>query len=323
MQQTVADSVGMRRLLSGVAKLRSRRAGSRGAIAQIGRRGLDKGETMRLCQIVAVVCVLAATGCSSLLPIKPDVPQFQEPLVEQLSAHYADPKNVAPEKITTKTERNRVLDDLIFLVDVNYSAFEQDIYAKRAGWSTASDLLVLGLNGTGALMTPVNTVRILSGISAAVTGARASVELNYLQDKSTQALIASMQAGRRTRLVELRKGMTNSLEDYTLGHGLSDLAEYYNAGTLVGALNGIVEDAGDEKKKADEDLAEIVDVQFATTNRPLRNRIGKWLETPANSVELHRWLNDEMKLTDAEPAAWVEEASKEQLEAAITEFKIP
>lgn len=200
---------------------------------------------------LGLVAVSTGGGCSNVFPSKPDRPEYQVAIVEKLNAYYSKPENVKPESVTSEEERNRLISDLLYLVDVNYSEFERIVYERRADVSSLSDFLVLGLSGTGALMTPVNTIRILSGSSAMVTGTRTALEKNYLQEKSTQALLSSMQAARLEKLTTIRGGMLLNLREYPVGQALSDVEQYYEAGTLIGALNSIVSRAGEAVTKAD------------------------------------------------------------------------
>jgi hypothetical protein len=165
----------------------------------------------------------------------------------------------------TAKQRNQVMDDLIFLTDVNYHNFEEEFYLGKAFFDTSGDLAILGLGAAGGLITHSGTQAIISAISGGIGGARVSINKNFLHEISTQALIAKMQSSRKARLAMIREAMTLEIADYSLSRGLSDIADYYNAGTIMGALQEIVADAGVEKKRSDNALKQLIEGKFRRT----------------------------------------------------------
>ena len=58
-----------------------------------------------------------------------------------------------------------------------------------------------------------------------------------------------MRAGRARVGVRLRSGLRQSINDYPLAVALSDLNDYYDAGTILGALAGITELVGTQARE--------------------------------------------------------------------------
>jgi len=221
-------------------------------------------------------CFTMLGGCSGLTQGRPVRPKYQDPIVNVLIKKYSAKDAIfANQSGITVRQRNQVFDDLIFLTDVNYHSFEEELYQGRAFFDTTSDLAILGLGSAGGLITHSATQAIISAISGGIGGARVSISKNYFHEFSTQALIAKMQSSRRTKLEFMRMAMTLEITDYSLSRGLSDIADYYNAGTIVGALQSIVADAGVDKKAADDKIKEQI-----------QNKYGAFLGTIAPASEL-------------------------------------
>ncbi len=86
------------------------------------------------------------------------------------------------------------------------------------------------------------TLQIIGVALTAFRGGRKSADANFYKDTSTQILISKMDGNRakaRATIVE-REG--KKAEDYSLGAAVSDIVDYYNAGTLVRAFTQLQQD---------------------------------------------------------------------------------
>lgn len=94
----------------------------------------------------------------------------------------------------------------------------------------------------------------LHALASALEGSRAAFDRDVLQNQGILAIIAKMRAQRAEQLLVLRGGMQKHIYEYSLQEGLVDLANYHNAGTVVGALQDIIDKAGEQKAKAQSTL---------------------------------------------------------------------
>ena len=62
--------------------------------------------------------------------------------------------------------------------------------------------------------------------------------------------------------VKIREGLATTVDQYTLTNAMADLEEYYNAGSIPGALASITEDSG---SKAAEATVNLKDIKFKRT----------------------------------------------------------
>lgn len=282
-------------------------------------------------QMSALFMVLSfamLVGCSGVQQGRPARSDYQDVIAKTLIDKYSKSDTIPADQTSlTEKQRNQILDELLFLTDVNYHKFEAELFQGRAVFDTSTDLAILGLGAAGGIVTYSGTQAILSVISGGIAGSRVSIEKNFFHDASTQALIAKMQSARRAKLDIMRKAMTLTVPEYSLSRGLSDLTEYYNAGTVVGALQNIVAEAGAETKAADASLKNFIEGRYAQgPTRPLRDRINSWLDKePKKRVPaLKEWLKKQNPPVTMSPSSWVdyETTTSEMLNKAIKENNI-
>lgn len=218
-------------------------------------------------RLVSLLVLLVSSplwgACAGVSQGRPPQPGYQDAIAQSLVTKYSQPNAIPGDmsKVSVQ-ERNQILNDLIFLTDVNYYNFQSELYQGRALFDTTTDLAIIGLGAAGALIGSSVTQAILAAISAGIAGGRVSINKNYFHEASTQALIAKMDSSRKTKLDLIRKALTLDTTDYPLAQGLGDVAEYYNAGTIIGALQNIVADAGFETRTADASLAKTINAKY-------------------------------------------------------------
>ena len=143
------------------------------------------------------------------------------------------------------------------MIDIHFNDFLQSLHEEGIGLNVFADAIAIGLGAAGALASG-GTSQILSGATAAVIGTKESVDKNAFFDQTMPALMTKMIAQRKTVLVDLRTGLLKTDAEYPLPQGLAALEGYYYAGTIPGAITGVVQSAGDEATKADKDLLRVI-----------------------------------------------------------------
>lgn len=205
-----------------------------------------------------VFVLLLTSGCSVYRPKSPIPSSYSGQVLADvtkstlLQDYNAMPQGTNAEKTTKVSRRNQILTELIYLVDKNYYAFESHFYGGQATFSTAADAANLGLTAAGAVTGTAELKSILSATAAGVTGFKTSVEKNFFDQQSRAAVVTKMRALRATQLAILQDDshMKAGVTTYSLEAGISDVNSYYDAGTLVGALQSIAQTAGKETDAA-------------------------------------------------------------------------
>jgi hypothetical protein len=162
------------------------------------------------------------------------------------------PQTNDTEKAAKVARRNQILTELIYLVDQNYYSFENHFYGSQATFSTGADAANLGLTAAGAVTGTAALKSILSATATGVTGFKTSVEKNFFDQQSRAAVVTKMRALRATQLATLGDTghMKAGVTEYSLEAGISDVGVYYDAGTVVAALQSIAQTAGKEADNA-------------------------------------------------------------------------
>jgi hypothetical protein len=168
--------------------------------------------------------------------------------------------------------RDSIVQARLIAMDARYTQFRQAFYGEARWGSFAATVASLGLTSAASL-TPVGTAHILGAAATGVTGTKAAYDRQVLTDRTANAIENSMDAGRGLVAVRIRQGLQRSPEDYPLAAALSDLEDYYNAGTLLGALANIGQTAGAQAQAVNQELKTISGFVQSSAADFLRNYI--------------------------------------------------
>jgi hypothetical protein len=149
--------------------------------------------------------------------------------------------------------RNKIVAARMYAIDIQFSAFEETLFKDTRTAGFGATMATLGLTSAAALAGG-GTSQVLSGIAAFIIGGREAFQKEVLAERTVIAIHTAMRAGRAQVALRLQNGLTQPIELYPLALGLNDLNEYYNAGTVLGALIGITETVGAKAQKAEEAL---------------------------------------------------------------------
>jgi hypothetical protein len=158
-------------------------------------------------------------------------------------------------KTPSETCRSELVSTRMYATDIRFSQFEETLFrdTRKAGFSAT--LATLGLNSAAAVSSG-GAAQILSGLSAFIIGGREAYDKEVLAERTLIAIHTGMRARRAEVALQLRTGLTRSLIEYPVGSAMSDLSEYYNAGTVLGALVGITQSVGAKAEIAEAKLVE-------------------------------------------------------------------
>ncbi len=170
----------------------------------------------------------------------------------------------------TPDDRNKIITTRLLLIDKLYNRFVARVAAEKQGVDTFTDIAVIGVDLAVATVGGESTKEALGAISAGITGSKLSIDKNYYFEKTISVLITAMNAQRKVALYPIKDGMKKPLEGYSLAEALSDLDSYYFAGTFIGALESINEDAGAKGKKAKVRLEILRDKSFFEKDRQVK-----------------------------------------------------
>ena len=202
--------------------------------------------------LVLLQAILLMSGCAAFsgFPQRATDPNKDLQLLES---------HIGAEAITgcltnpTVSCRNEIITARMFATDIRFSEFEESLFRQTRETGFGATLATLGLT-SGAAFAGGITSQVLAGVAAFIIGAREAFQKEVLAERTVVAIHTAMRANRARTALRIRLGLSQSIDQYPLGLGLSDLNDYYNAGTVLGALIGITETVGVQAREAEEEL---------------------------------------------------------------------
>ena len=191
----------------------------------------------RFASIALLGCVLLfGAGCSAV-SVGPDrIHTVQEETANLLSYGPPDaptPPPNSPALADFVTER-------MYEIDLQYSVYFAKLTTDYQVGNLAGDLAILGLTASSTLAPAVVTKTVLSATSTAVTGAKAAVDKDVLLAQTIQIIQNQMETSRAHIKNNILANLSPTNKTlYTYWEALSDLEDYYRAGTLPGALEAL------------------------------------------------------------------------------------
>jgi hypothetical protein len=225
--------------------------------------------------ISAVLCLVPAllAGCASLKAY-PDRSGNMSTELQQLDQYFAATVLQTYASKTTdaekKTYRDEVVAGRIRAIDLHFGAFQQAVFREGVDTNIVTDLIILGLGAATATTGGVGLKAALGATTTGVAGARTSIDKNLYFEKTMPALVAQMIASRKTVLVRIQEGLDKNVALYPLFQALIDLEDYYNAGSIPGAIAAVTEQAGATAKNADAVMLSVRNKAFFAPERQSR-----------------------------------------------------
>ena len=135
--------------------------------------------------------------------------------------------------------RNAYITLRMYAIDVLYTKYEASLTHEKQDIDFGATAVSLGLTSTASLIPVAQTSRILSGIATGVTGLNTAYNEKVLLSHAIQNLQTQMRTDRARQAAGIIAKMESPIEKYTFGMALSDLEEYYAAGTITSGLIGL------------------------------------------------------------------------------------
>ncbi len=171
--------------------------------------------------------------------------------------------------------RNEIVASRMYLIDVEYSAYEAALTSERQKFAFASSVAGQGLNTAGALFTPASTTKILSGLSGAVGATKGYYDSDIVIAKTIQIAEGQMRAQRDIVGKRILQRRAESAKTYPLSAAMSDVEDYYRAGTLNSGLIEAASQSGDAAANAAEERALVVNYATNASTERLKTCLKK------------------------------------------------
>lgn len=201
--------------------------------------------------IAILLPALLSTACQSVYKPKAPIPNsvFSAPYLADLSSPtLVKDYDAIPEGAAKMARRNQILWEVIWLTDQSYEKYEASFFSGQAYMGTAGDALSIALSSVSAVTGTAHLKAVLAAISGGAVGIESSYQKNFFDQATRESIVQIMRASRLTVLSEIESGMTDCTSivgcslpggTYSLEQGLLDTTDYYDAGTITGALVAI------------------------------------------------------------------------------------
>lgn len=150
--------------------------------------------------------------------------------------------NINPAEIKSEIQRNDLLYTLLFIADHQFYQYENDLLMGRATRDSFIELSSFGLTTATQFATTTRTAKLLSAIAGALGFSRSTLDKNFYSNHALPALVAKMKVLRKEKRNEILSHISKPLTEYPTTLALLEMLEYWNRGTVMGALNAITED---------------------------------------------------------------------------------
>ncbi|HUG26176.1 hypothetical protein [Piscinibacter sp.] len=153
--------------------------------------------------------------------------------------------------------RNRIIGARMYATDIRFSQFEETLFRETRKAGFGATVSTLGLT-TAAAASSGGTAQVLSGLTAFIIGGREAFQKEVLAERTVIAIHSAMRTKRAQVALRLRTGLNEPLSRYPLEAALTDLDQYYNAGSVLGAMIDITETMGASAQQAELELKETL-----------------------------------------------------------------
>ena len=150
--------------------------------------------------------------------------------------------------------RNSLISKFVFNINGNYETFKVRLYANQATGDIVGDFLGLGLGGAAVLTGSAHAKTVLALVAATVLGGKASIDAHWTENLSRSAIVSEMDNLRNLQMAVIENGMASPLAAYSLDQGIIDAQTYYQAGSVVAAIQAINQTAQAQQAASKEGL---------------------------------------------------------------------
>jgi hypothetical protein len=242
----------------------------------------------------------ALGGCAHLDTFAGPRPAFSvDSDIAQLSAQFGSATSITEyyKQPETLDRRNAFIAGRLTLYNLEYIKYIHNFTLDKAAVDSAFDITNLGIELSTTLVGRPYTKTVMGAASALLTGSRLSLTKNFLDDKTTAALVSQMNASRKVAVIPILAGMQQQPANYPLGAAIVDLQNYFEAGTPEGALQSVQTNAAQQAATADRAIAQYRTVSFTLDDGS--TAIRKWLYPTATTKS----PSGQMLGGDGKPAA--------------------
>lgn len=141
-----------------------------------------------------------------------------------------------PQKILA---RNQIQSRLIGASEMACTEFQRNLNGLQSTGNFTLGTISTVLAGAGAIVTQVNTARLLSGSSAIFSGVRSEFNADYFLKQTAAVITKAIDTWRRETKENLLKAQHSEYKDYTVEAAIADAIAYNDGCSLIAGLQRV------------------------------------------------------------------------------------
>lgn len=244
-----------------------------------------------------LTCATMISGCATVTNGGAPAQSFKiEDDIKALEAAFGPSVSIkqyydATDKLAA---RNEFIDGRLALYNIRYIEFIRNLGASKQQLDAATDIFLLGLNIAGTLVGGTQAKTNLAAAAALVTGSKTAIDKHFYFEKTVPALVATMNAQRKTVFLKILEGRNAPIEGYPLAQAIADLYDYEMAGTLLGAIDVIQTDAGVKGAAIDKEIRNLTAASAGVIidARKINAAVSALLKDSTKLAEINRVLKE-------------------------------
>jgi len=192
-------------------------------------------------------CVALEVGPDRVYPVDDQVADIRS-YEADIRAYEIDHK-LSPAVLTDVTARNNFITERMYAMDLEYSQYFSRLTNQLALGNLSLDVVNIALGAAGTAFASSVTKTALSATSTVISGARTSIDKDVLVANTIQILQSTMESSRNHIRARIEGNLQYCLvAEYTVWQAMTELEDYYRAGTIPGALEALAAAAGNNSQ---------------------------------------------------------------------------
>ncbi len=235
---------------------------------------------------LALACLTASliAGCSSMSGYPERTDEVDARLTSLQSRYFLPGKDVMaeyqgkPDDSERRAYRNDVVYARMMAIDLQFTVFKEAIYNEGITSNLTFEIAGVVTGAAGAVVTGATASRILSALSGGIAGSQTAINKNLYYERTMPALLALMDAERKKIQATIKESLQQDIDVYPLGQALVDLEDYFQAGSIPGAVAEVTQTAGEKSQEAEQALTTLREKSFVDPKA--QERVDKLLDLP-------------------------------------------
>jgi hypothetical protein len=141
---------------------------------------------------------------------------------------------------TRRAYRDQIITARLYASDIKFSEYTQNLTQELRSGAFGVDFASMLLSGVASVSDPGEGTKIMAGVDTVLKGGRQAFTKEILIDRTLPIIVTQMKSDRKRIASKIWDNLANYSDvEYPLPLALTHVNEYYQAGTINGALTSL------------------------------------------------------------------------------------